>query len=168
MLNGPMSPETKAILSAMGVLAFGGGAFALTGSIYSAAEAQDLVDALSNSGLYLGSAMVGGSGTILALMLTLVGLVKRVNEDFDASIYKRIARVSLLSTLSLIGSVALLLILTMPVGEFDKLPSQWYPALYKALLAFMTAMSALMVGTVVLLYQTVITLISNITPTDKI
>ena len=163
-----MTPETKALLSAIGVLAFGGGAFALTGSIYSTAEAQDLVTALSDSGLYLGSAMVGGSGTILALMLTLVGLVKPVDEDFDGSIYARIARVSFLSTLSLIGSVALLLALTMPVGEFDKLPSQWYPVLYKVLLAFITGLSALMVGTVVLLYQTVVTLIANITPTEEV
>ncbi|MDM8010235.1 MAG: hypothetical protein QUV08_04660 [Parasphingorhabdus sp.] len=163
-----MTPETKASLSAFGVLAFGGIAYGLTGSIYSSAEAQVLVTALSSSGLYLGSAMVGGSGTILALMLTLVGLVKRVDEDFDAPIYKRIARVSFLSTLSLIGSVALLLVLTMPVGEFDKLPPQWYPTLYRVLLAFMVGISALMVGTVVLLYQTVVTLIANITPTEDV
>ena len=98
-----MTPETKASLSALGVLAFGGIAYGLTGSIYSSAEAQVLVTALSSS-----------------------------------------------------------------VGEFDKLPPQWYPTLYKVLLAFMVGISALMVGTVVMLYQTVVTLIANITPTEDV
>lgn len=112
--------------------------------------------------------MAGGSGTILALMLTLVGLVKRVDQDFDPPIYQRIARVSMLSTLSLVGSVALLLVLTMPVGEFDKMPEQWYPGFYKVLFAMIVGLSALLVATVVLLYQTVTTLIASITPTDDV
>lgn len=163
-----MTPEIKSLLSALSIVAFGATGYWLSGSIYSSAEARDLVRALTDSGLYLGSAMAGGSGTILALMLTLVGLVKRVDQDFDAPIYQRIARVSMLSTLSLVGSVALLLVLTMPVGEFEKMPEHWYPVFYKVLFAMIVGLSALLVATVVLLYQTVTTLIASITPTDDV
>lgn len=163
-----MSPEKKAVLSAGGILAFGAIGRWANGFVYSSAEAKDLISSLSESGLYLGSAMAASSGTTLALMLTVIGIVRRMDQDFDAPIYRRINLVSLLSTLSLAGSVVMLLVLTLPVGDFDKLPSQWYPTLYNVVYAMVIGLSALLVSTVVLLYGTVRVLIANITPNDEV
>ncbi|WP_298017292.1 hypothetical protein [uncultured Parasphingopyxis sp.] len=101
-------------------------------------------------------------------MLTLVGLVNRVDQDFDTPIYHRIALVSKLAAFSLAGAVGLLLLLAMPVAEFDNMSPQWYPMLYKILYAGVVALSALLVGTVVLLYQTVRSLIAHVTPREDV
>ncbi|WP_233995765.1 hypothetical protein [Erythrobacter sp. SD-21] len=53
------------------------------GRVYGAAEAVDLLNALSRAGLYLGSAIATASATIIALMLTLIGMIRRINTDFD-------------------------------------------------------------------------------------
>lgn len=159
-----MSPERKAWAAGALVLVLGAAARWANGMVYSQAEAKDLIATLSKSGLYLGSAMATSSGTTLALMLTLIGLVRRANQDFGAPVYRRINNVSLLSTLSLIGSVFLLLALTMPVGEFERLPNQWYPTLYNTLYGMVVGLGGLLVGTVVLLYGTIQDLIANIAP----
>lgn len=163
-----MSPERKAIWASAAVLGFGAVARWANGAIYFEAEAKDMIATLADSGLYLGSAIATSSGTTLALMLTLTGMVRRMDQDFDAPIYQRVNMVSLLSTCSLIGSVALLLVLTMPVGEFEKLPAQWYSTLYNILYGLVIALSSLLVATVVLLYGTIKVLIANITPSDNV
>jgi len=63
-----------------------------------------LLTALSSSGLYLGSAMVGGSGTILALNMALCGTLVRlarlgkrvaaVDHDADRAVIKQTAALS--------------------------------------------------------------------------
>lgn len=163
-----MTPETKAALAGGAIVLVGGAGRWGSGYVYSQAEAMQLIEALSSSALYLGSAMAASSGTTLALMLTLVGIVRRMDQDFDIPIYQRISRISLLSTLSLAGSVVMLLALTMPVGEFEKMPAGWYPWLYNILYALVVGLSALLVATVVLLYATVKVLVASITPTEEV
>ena len=163
-----MRAHKRSLVAAGVVLLFGAAGRYANGFVYSGAEAKELISALSGSALYLGSAMTGGSATTLALMLTLVGLVKRADEQFDGEMYKRVSLVSLLSTIILAGSVFLLLLLTIPVGEFERLPSSWYPRLYDVMYALVISLSALLVATVVLLYSTINGLIAQITPTDDI
>ena len=163
-----MTPEIKAAIAGGALVLIGAGGRWASGFVYSQAEAMQFIEALTSSALYLGSAMAASSGTTLALMLTLVGLVRRMDQDFDIAVYKRINSVSLLSTLSLAGSVLMLLVLTLPVGEFEKMPAQWYPWLYNVLYALVIGLSALLVGTVVLLYATVKVLIAGITPSEDV
>jgi len=116
--------ERNSVILSSIVFALGGLGYLAEGAIYSAAEAIELIDALSQSALYLGTAVAGSSGTILALMLTLIGIVKRTDSDFDDDIYRRINLVGLHSTVALIGAVILLLLLSLPVGEYNKIPGR--------------------------------------------
>ena len=54
--------------------------------------------------------------------------------------------------------------LTLPIGEFDKLPSQWYPILYTVIYSLVIVLSALLVGTVTLVFGTVMLLINSLRP----
>lgn len=90
-------------LSAMVVLAFGVAGHFASGSIYSGLEARELIDALSRPALYLGSAIAASAATTLALMLNLLGMVRRADADFDAAMYKRVYRISLLGAGFLAG-----------------------------------------------------------------
>lgn len=73
---------------------------------------MDLLEALSRAGLYLGSAIATASATTIALMLTLIGLIKRMNEDFDEQAYRNVELVARLSTvtllIALLGAVSLI------------------------------------------------------------
>ncbi len=138
------------------------------GMVYSEAQARDLISSLSNSGLYLASAMATASASTLALMLTLIGLTHNADSKFDDGVYRGISRVSILSTGSLIGAVLLLLMLVAPVGEFDKMPSRWYPIYYNCLFAMVGALCAALVTTVMELFLTIRRVIRRITPGDAI
>ena len=130
-------------------------------------EAIMLLEALARSGLYLGSAG-DRSATTLALMLTLIGMVRRSDHDFDDEVYQNIDRIAKLATASLMVSLMLLLVLVFPVGEFDDLPNDWYPNLYEGLFGLTVFAVALLASTVAMLYRTVRHVIASITPGDEV
>ena len=139
----------------------------LNGAIYSQAEVLKLFGNLQKSGLYLGSATMGSSGTTLALMLTMVGLVRSIDKDFDDSVYRTVALIGLASAIGLISSVILLLTLSLPIGEFENVPEIWYYVLYNVTFGLIIFVSAVSVSIVLILLQTILHVISTITPTDK-
>lgn len=140
----------------------------LIGTVYSDADAVQLIEALSRSGLYLGAAIATASATILALMLTLLGFTRRLDEDFDRTVYRRINRVGFLSTISLCCALLLLLFLTLPVGEFTELPDRWFPWMYNILITFTGVLTGLLITTVLLLYTTLRHVTASITPSEDV
>ncbi|MGB3167098.1 MAG: hypothetical protein WBA68_10030 [Alteraurantiacibacter sp.] len=139
-----------------------------SGAIYSSLEARELISALSSPALYLGSAIAASAATTLALMLTLLGLVRRADAEFDPQMYKQIYRVAVLSTILLAGAVVMLLLMTMPIGEFDDVPGSWFPILYKVLYWIVVVLSAGLVAMVTMLFGTVRSLIAKLTPHDDV
>jgi CBS domain containing-hemolysin-like protein len=124
--------------------------------------------ALSSPALYLGRAIAGSAATTLALMLTLLGLVRRADAEFDLQMYNRIYRIAVLSTVLLGGAVVMLLLMTMPIGEFDDVPENWFPMLYKVLYWIVVVLSAGLVAMVTMLFGTVRSLIAKLTPHDDV
>ena len=98
-------------------------------------------------------------------MLTAVGMAHRADAEFDERFYRNVYRIAVLSTVTLLGSVVLLLVLTLPVGEFEVGPS-WFVWLYRALYATVAMLSSLLVALVLLVFATVRAVIVNITPAD--
>ncbi|MEQ9314282.1 MAG: hypothetical protein RLN72_00435 [Henriciella sp.] len=155
------------IVSGLIILIGVGARFAI-GNIYSEAEATNLIEALTSTGLYLGSAIAGASATTLALMLTLLGLTRNADADFDYGVYKSISQVAWLSTISLVGAVILLLMLVLPVGEFEKMPDGWYRIMYEVIFAQTVIVCALLVATVVRLFLAIRHVIARVTPGEEI
>ncbi|MGB3624842.1 MAG: hypothetical protein WA989_03375 [Henriciella sp.] len=155
------------IVSGLIILMGVGARFAI-GNVYSEAEATNLIASLTNTGLYLGSAIAGASATTLALMLTLLGLTSQAEADFDFDVYKSISQVAWLSTISLVGAVILLLMLVLPVGEFEKMPDGWYRIMYEVIFAQTVIVCALLVATVVRLFLAIRHVITTVTPGDEI
>jgi hypothetical protein len=140
-------------------------AYFAVGRIYSDAKAIDLIDQLGQSALYFGSAMATASATTLALMLTMIGMAKRSDETFDDEFYRNIYRISALSTATLLGAVVLLL-LTLPVGQFENISGYWFIWLYRGQFAMVGLLSALLVATVLMVFATVRAVIVKVTPAD--
>lgn len=120
------------------------------GSVSGEGDAVRLIEPPSSAGLYLGSAVAMASATILALMLALLGLTKRVDRNFDFSVSTRIQIISPLAAATVLTSLLFLLLLAMPVGQIDQVPERWFPMLYNVLFALVIGMSALSAHTVVM------------------
>ncbi len=148
------------------ILLISGAARWAIGSVYGDSEAQQLITSLANAGLYLGSAIATASATTLALMLALIGLTNRSDSDFDNAVYVRISRVSSLATAALIGSVLLLLLLVLPIGEFENIPEGWYLIFYNILFAMVSLVCATLVATILQLYLTIRRVLVAVTPLD--
>ncbi|MHA6334164.1 hypothetical protein ACXYL9_10835 [Qipengyuania sp. CAU 1752] len=163
-----MKKYTWPILTFLAVCLAGWGGRQAIGTVYGEAEASALLEALARAGLYLGSAIATASTTTLALMLTLIGMIRRMDEDFDDGVYGRVNLIARLATASLMLSLIVLMAYTLPVGEFDELPGNWYGTLYEVLYASTIIMVALLAATVAVLYQTVHMVIASITPGDEV
>ena len=144
------------------------GARQAIGTVYGAAEARDLLEALSRAGLYLGSAIATASATTLALMLTLIGMLRRIETEFDRQTYTQVSRIAFLSTITLMISFVVLLAFTLPIGEFENLPGGWYNYLYTALFALTVVMVALAAASVSIVFMTIRSIISHITPGEDV
>ncbi|MEB3415364.1 hypothetical protein VCJ71_04745 [Alteriqipengyuania sp. WL0013] len=138
------------------------------GTVYSGAQATQLIEALSRAGLYLGSAIVTASITTLALMLTLIGMIRRMEKEFDAATYRSIDLIAKLATASLMIGLLVLLAFTLPVGEFEEMPQDWFIRLYDGLFAACVVMVGLVAATVAVLYNTVRRVIGIVTPGDDV
>ena len=137
------------------VALLGLGARLAIGDVYSASSAQVLLDTLRDAALYIGSACLGGSATILALILTLTGLVHRAETTPDRDVYVDVLKVARNATWAILASIVLLLLLTGPTGDLKELPARWYPTLYNVLFGVVAITLALLAATIARLYLTI-------------
>ena len=143
----------------VGVLALGLGARYGIGNIYSASSAQVLIATLRDASLYIGSACLGGAATILALILTLTGMVHSAKTTPDRDVYSDVLKVARNATWAILASIVLLLLLTGPTQEMQELPKSWYPMLYNILFGTVAITLALLAATVARLYVTIACLV---------
>jgi hypothetical protein len=134
------------------------------GQVYSGVEARNLLEAMLPSARSVGSAVVTASGTILALMLTMLSLTSQAKSGFDRVFYKRIERIGLLSTIALAMGTLLLLLLSIPLQESQQVPSSWYRYVYYLLIALTAGLSGLLVAIVLMLYNAITSLIMVLGP----
>ena len=143
-------------------IAFGGQW--LIGQVYNGYEARQLLEASASSALYLGGAIVTASATIIALMLTMISLTKQTEGEFDAVFFKRIQRIALLSTIALTAGILLLLFLSIPLQESDKIPTNYFKIIYYVLIVFVALISGLVIAIVLMLLNAVNSLIDVVRP----
>lgn len=136
----------------------------LVGQVYSGWEARRLLESVMSSALYFSSSVVTAAATILALMLTMLGLTSNAATEFDSIFYKRIQRIGLLTTICLIAGILLLLFLSIPVQESDQVPPSWFKIIYYVLISFISGLSGLVVGIVLMLLNSINGLIKVVSP----
>lgn len=132
----------------------------LVGQVYSGAEARRLIEAMVPSARAVGSSVVTASGTILALMLTMLSLTNQAKTSFASIFYKRIERIGLLSTIALVMGILVLLFLSIPLHESKNLSNSWYRGVYYALIALTASLAGLLVGIVLMLLNAMTSLIA--------
>lgn len=137
------------------------------GQVYGGGEAIKLIEALSSSSLRLAAVIATSSATILALMLTILGLAREAANDFNMKLYHRIDVIAFLSTASLCGAILLLLLLSLPVGQFDNIPSSWFTVFYYVLVTLIAGLSGLLISIILMLFSTIRSVITSLTSADE-
>ncbi len=111
----------------------------------SAGEAQAHLDASLPTMRFLCASVMTAAATTLALMLTLLSVSSGTEHKLKPAHYHRVQQIALVDTVAFVGATVLLLLLAMPFGEAEHVPSHWYDAIYYLL----TGLSALLGGTLI-------------------
>ena len=136
------------------------------GNVYSGFEARRLVEAMSSSALYLSAALATASATIIALMLTILGLTRHAAAAFERAFFQRVKTIATMSTVALVGSVALLTMLSIPLEESESIAIGWYTTVYWVYSGVIGVLAGLFVAIVLLLLAAVYGIIQVLAPDE--
>ena len=115
---------------------------------------------------FLASSGLAAGATVMALMLTLIGLTFTSDWQFRDIHYIRIKQISLLATWTMLLSIVVLLFLGLPVEEADQLQF-YYDVVYYAVLAVASILGGLLVAVALMLHRTISGLVAIGHPTGK-
>ncbi|WP_223883475.1 hypothetical protein [Arenibacter lacus] len=99
------------------------------------------------------------SATILALLLTLLGLSSNSRSELKKDFYQEGSRIAQLDTIIFIAAVITFLLFNLPNTESDNVPNNWFSILYYISLGVSSVLSAALIVVVLLLYNTVVNLL---------
>jgi hypothetical protein len=108
-------------------------------------EGLRLIEAVIPTARFLGSTVVGTAVTVLALLLTLIGLSMSGGHSisFSDRLYIRSAKITRIAVACMIMGVGVLLAVSVPVGEVDRIEGH-YDVLYYVLTAAIAVLGGLL------------------------
>lgn len=127
-------------------------------------EARLLLESSLPTIRFIASAVATATATILALMLTLLSLSHTTNSTLRSLHYQRIAWISWLSSFAIVASIFLLILLALPMGDAEQLPSSWYEAAYYGVIGSTAVLGGLFFAVIIMLLNAVRGLISVVHP----
>ena len=137
---------------------FTGLAIFLIGNI-SGYQAKQLI-ASSLPGInMLCNTIVLASATILALLLTLLGVSSGSETKLDKSYYKSVLLIAKIDTILFVGALILFQLFNIPITESDAVPTSWFVSIYWTTLFFSSLLSGMMITVILLLYTSVTNII---------
>jgi hypothetical protein len=119
------------------------------------AEGLVLLEAMLPTTRFLCSAVMTATATILALMLTLLGLSTNASDQIHPAHFKRVKQIALIDTVAFAAATLFLLILNIPLEETENLTTGWYNAAYYGVLVFSSLLGGLLITAVLMLYDAV-------------
>ncbi|RXG23376.1 hypothetical protein [Leeuwenhoekiella aequorea] len=123
-------------------------------------KAKELIE-VSLSGLnMLCNTIVLGSATILALLLTLLGISTGSNSKLKKAHYIQVLNIAKLDTVLFISALIMFQMFNIPLTESEDMHTEWFKYLYWITLFFSSLISGMMVTVILLLYTTVTNIIT--------
>lgn len=118
-------------------------------------KAKELL-ATSLSGInMLCNTVILGSSTILALMLTLLGLSRNAESHLNKAHYQNVLMIAKADTILIIISVITLLLFNLPITEASDLPQDWFATIYYVSLAMAALIGGGFIALITMLYGTI-------------
>lgn len=103
--------------------------------------------------------IVLASATILALLLTLLGLSSSTKSKLKDDHYRHVLLIAKVDTAVFIASLMTFLLFNLPITESDNVPENWFNIIYYCSLAISSILSAALIVVVLMLYNTVVNII---------
>lgn len=99
--------------------------------------------------------MCTASATIVALMLTALGLSAQSDRRFAAYHYRRLRFIARMATIVFVLSALLLLLSGIPLERAESIPRDFHTAVYYVVTTYAAVLCGLVFTTVLMLYRTV-------------
>lgn len=135
----------------------------LVGNVQHESEARARIEAAIPTVRFLASGVIAGTATILALMLTLLGITQTHDAEFSTHHFNRLRRLASLNVAAMVGSVFLLMVLTMPVTDSERLQG-FYTAAYYLVVGASALIGGIIIAIALELRRSVIELIEIFDP----
>lgn len=130
----------------------------------SGSEARYLLEAVLPSVRAFSGTMMLALITVLALMLTLLGLSTSTETKLNWVHYQRIKQIALVDMVTFIVAVLFYLLLNVPIQETDSGTLEWFYSLYYAALIISSLLAGAVITVVLMLYNAVRNIINAIGP----
>ncbi|MGB5820287.1 MAG: hypothetical protein WBG90_12445 [Saonia sp.] len=99
------------------------------------------------------------SATILALLLTVLGISSGAKSKLKKDHYKHIMQIARVDTIIFVASLISFLLFNLPVTESENVPNDWFNFVYYVSLGISSVLSAALIVVVLMLYNTVVSII---------
>ncbi|MDT0293020.1 hypothetical protein ACFQ3R_09910 [Mesonia ostreae] len=123
-------------------------------------EAKNLLNTSMQGLNMLCNTIVLASATILALLLTLLGISTGTDTTLKDRHYKQVMNIAKFDTILFISALVLFQFFNIPITEADKVEISWFKYIYWATLFASSIISGMMVTTILMLYGTVTNIIA--------
>ena len=131
---------------------FSGAAVYLLGSL-SGFEAIKLIETTIPRISTLFNTIILASATILALILTLLGISSASNSKLKKFHYEQVLSLGRSTSFLFILTLVFFQFLNIPFAEAENIPSSWYSTIYWVLLFTSSLISGIMVAVILMLYK---------------
>ena len=99
------------------------------------------------------------SATILALLLTLLGISSGTESKLKDSHYLEVLNIAKIDTMLFIVTLIMFQLFNIPITESDNVPTTWFTTIYWITLFMSSLLSGAMVVVILMLYNTVTNII---------
>jgi len=123
-------------------------------------EAKKLISTSLSGINMLCNTIVLASATILALLLTLLGISTGTESKLKNAHYKQVLSIAKFDTILFVGALLLFQLFNIPITEADNVPTAWYDIIYWTTLFFSSVLSGMMITVILMLYTTVTNIIN--------
>lgn len=121
----------------------------------SGVEARVLVEASLPRMRSFCNTIILASGTILALMLTILGMSSQASSGLTAHHYQRIRQIALFDSILIVGATTVVLVFNVPLTESENVPTTWFAGLYYGILASTSLIGGALVSVVLMIHHTI-------------
>ncbi|MDB4293237.1 hypothetical protein N9954_07480 [Maribacter sp.] len=122
-------------------------------------EAKELIKNSISGANTLYNTIALASATILALLLTLLGISSGSKTKLKKEHYLHVLQIAKLDTAIFVAAVVSFLILNLPITESESVPNNWFNTIYYISLGLSSVLSAGLIVVVLMLYNTVVSII---------
>lgn len=122
-------------------------------------EAKNLLSASLTGINMLCNTIILASSTILALLLTLLGVSSGTESKLKDTHYLEVLNIAKIDTILFVVTLVMFQLFNIPITESNEVPTGWFTTIYWATLFLSSMLSGGMVVVILMLYNTVTNII---------